>query len=128
MIQRFASIIGWSALAFIAFTTLSPIRDRPVLADAHLEHFAAFAIMGLAFSLGAPRRTLLIAAMMIVSAVALESLQLLTPDRHGRLLDAFVKAIGGICGVGVSRLDRGIWRARVDRIRDTMKSRPGTSA
>jgi hypothetical protein len=31
-------------------------------------------------------------------------LQLLTPDRHARLLDALVKAAGGVCGIGIAQL------------------------
>jgi hypothetical protein len=33
--------------------------------------------------------------------VILEAMQLLTPDRHGRLIDAAVKVAGGICGIGL---------------------------
>ncbi len=31
-------------------------------------------------------------------------LQLLTPDRHGRVVDALVKTLGGISGIGVGQL------------------------
>ena len=109
MIQRGALIVGWASLVLITFATLSPIQDRPKLAGLQLEHFAAFAIMGFAFALGAPRRTWSLVAMMILSAFVLESAQLLTPDRHGRVLDALVKAIGGGCGVGLGRLAES-WR------------------
>src|ERR1700716_3264009 len=49
MIQRVSTIAGWLALGFIVYATLSPIDTRPVLADPQYEHFAAFALMGLAF-------------------------------------------------------------------------------
>ncbi|MBH5372019.1 VanZ family protein [Bradyrhizobium glycinis] len=107
MIQRAATIFGWAALVFITFATLSPIQSRPTLAGLRVEHFAAFAVTGFALAFGAPHRTRGIAVMMIVSAVILESVQLLTPDRHARLLDALVKAIGAVCGVGASRLALG---------------------
>lgn len=46
----------------------------------------------------------------------LEALQLLTPDRHGRLLDTAVKAAsGGICGIGISCLALLTLRATVSR-------------
>ncbi|MBR0959018.1 VanZ family protein [Bradyrhizobium japonicum] len=108
MIQRAAIIFGWAALVFIAFATLSPIQSRPTLAGLRLEHFAAFAVTGFAFAFGAPHRTRGIFVMMILSALILESVQLLTPDRHARLLDALVKAIGAVCGVGASRLALGL--------------------
>lgn len=107
MIQRAAIILGWAALVFITFATLSPIQSRPTLAGLRLEHFAAFAVTGFAFAFGAPHRTRGIAAMVILSALILESIQLLTPDRHARLLDVLVKVIGALCGGGASRLALG---------------------
>ncbi|MET4848173.1 VanZ family protein [Bradyrhizobium japonicum] len=98
MIQRVALIVGWAALVLITFATLSPIRGRPTLGGLQVEHFAAFAVMGFAFAFGLPRRALSVLAMMILSALVLEGAQLLTPDRHGRLIDALVKVIGGVCG------------------------------
>ncbi|WP_354108695.1 VanZ family protein [Bradyrhizobium sp. S3.12.5] len=106
-------IAGWLALAFIAFATLAPIQDRPMVANLHLEHFAAFAAMGLAFAVGSPRRPIVIAATMVASAVVLESLQLLTADRHGRIVDAFVKATGGVCGVGIGQVIAS-WLSRIE--------------
>ncbi|WGR69670.1 MULTISPECIES: VanZ family protein [unclassified Bradyrhizobium] len=113
MIQRLFFTVGWLALAFIAFVTLSPIQNRPALAGLQLEHFAAFAFMGFAFASGARRHAIAIAVMTITAAVVLESLQLLTPDRHARVLDASVKAIGGVCGVGLSRLAAS-WLDRIE--------------
>ena len=104
MIQRVSVAAGWLALAFIVYATLSPIDARPVVARPHFEHFAAFAVMGLAFGLGYPNRLLLVVAVVFGSAFGLEALQLLTPDRHGRFLDALVKASGGICGIGAGQL------------------------
>lgn len=104
MIQKTSIVAGWSALAFIAYATLSPIEFRPVIAGPQLEHFAAFALMGLAFGLAYPKRMLFVVAIVVGSAVCLEALQLLTPDRHGRVIDASVKTIGGISGIGVSQI------------------------
>ena len=116
MIQRLSSIVGWLALAFIGYATLSPIDDRPVLATPHFEHFAAFAFVGLAFGLAYPRRLVLIAALVLISAFGLEAMQLLTPDRHGRLIDAVIKAVGGICGIGISQLGLLVLRAQTNRV------------
>ena len=116
-VQRLFILAGWLALALIAYATLSPIKDRPVIAGLQLEHFAAFALLGFAFALGYPRRTVLIIAIVIGSAFTLEALQLLTPDRHGRLLDALVKAAGGLSGIGVMRLGLPILEARFSRIK-----------
>jgi VanZ family protein len=117
MIQRVSIVAGWLALAFIVYATLSPIGDRPVVAGAQLEHFAAFAVLGLAFGLAYPKRLFLVAAIILGSAFGLEALQLLTPDRHGRLIDALVKAAGGICGIGLGQIAPLLLRAQIDRTR-----------
>ncbi|MDA9404490.1 hypothetical protein XH79_37885 [Bradyrhizobium sp. CCBAU 45389] len=104
VIRRLSLTLGWLTVAFITFVTLSPIHNRPTVASSQLEHFAAFAFMGFAFASGSRRRAILIAAMRIAGAFALETLQLLTPDRHARVLDALMKATGGVCGGGLSRL------------------------
>lgn len=104
VIQRISNITGWLALGLIAFVTLSPIGDRPSIASPHLEHFAAFALVGLAFALAYPNRVLLVVAIVIGAALGLEALQLLTPDRHGRVADALVKALGGISGICLGQM------------------------
>ena len=108
---------GWLALAFIAFATLSPIEDRPSFAGPQTERFAAFAAMGLAFVLGYPRRTVLIVLVVVGSAFMLEAMQLITPDRHGRLLDAVVKVAGGFTGVATGRLILFLLRSQFPRLK-----------
>ena len=115
MIPRVSTIVGWLALAFIACVTLSPIDARPIIADIKFEHFGAFGLVGLALALAYPKRLLFVAAIVVGSAFGLEALQLLTPDRHGRLLDAAVKAAGGICGIGIGHLAAAILRVRMGR-------------
>src|ERR1700688_4146643 len=113
MIQRLSLVAGWLALAFIVYATLSPIEDRPVVAGLQFEHFAAFALMGIALALGYPKRLRLVILIVIGSAFTLEALQLLTPDRHGRVIDALVKAAGGICGICVGHLANFIFRDKI---------------
>jgi VanZ family protein len=104
MIQRISAIAAWLALAFIVFVTLSPIGARPSVASPHLEHFAAFALTGVAFALAYPNRILTVVAIVVGTALGLEALQLLTPDRHARAADALVKAFGGISGICAGQL------------------------
>jgi hypothetical protein len=50
---------AWAGLCVIAYSTLSPLGDRPILLTTpKLEHVAAFAILGTLFCLAYPRRTL----------------------------------------------------------------------
>jgi VanZ family protein len=104
MIHKLSVIVGYLALGFVVFATLSPIDARPSLTIPHLEHFAAFALIGAAFALGYPNRVLLVFAIVVGAAFGLEALQLLTPDRHGRAADALIKALGGISGICVGQM------------------------
>jgi hypothetical protein len=117
MNQRLSLGAAWLVLAFIAFATLSPLRDRPVVAGPQLEHFAAFALMGFAFVRGYPNRLFLIIAIVICSAFALEALQLLTPDRHGRIIDALVKAGGGLSGIAAAHFGELLLRGPLNRFK-----------
>ena len=123
MTQKISRIAGWLALAFVAFVTLSPINDRPSIANPQFEHFAAFALIGLTLVLGYPRRLLPIIAIVIGSAFMLEAMQLLTPDRHGRVIDAMFKAAGGFCGIGA-----GLMLAILQEQFDRFRKLPGQSA
>lgn len=104
MIQRLSVIAGWLALAFIVFVTLSPMEARPSIGSPHLEHFIAFALIGLAFALAYPNRILFVVVIVVGAAFGLEALQLLTPDRHARAADALVKSLGGISGICAGQL------------------------
>jgi VanZ family protein len=117
MIQKIFGVVGWLALAFVAYVTLCPIGARPVLAGPQAEHFAAFALIGFVFGLAYPTRLFFVVVIVVGSAFALEALQLLTPDRHGRLLDAMVKAAGGVGGITVGQLASFLLRVPIGRTR-----------
>ena len=104
MAQKLLRFAAWAGLCFVAYSTLSPLRDRPiVLTSSKLEHLAAFAILGTLFCLAYPRRTPAVLLIVLGSAALLEVLQLLTPDRHARTLDALQKIVGGAAGVFAGR-------------------------
>ncbi|WP_082078579.1 hypothetical protein [Bradyrhizobium sp. LTSP849] len=73
--QKLCKLAGWLVLAYIAYGTLSPIKQRPVLTGIQFEHFAAFALLGTTFALGYSRRIGLALAIVLGSAlVGLEAL------------------------------------------------------
>ena len=99
------------SLAVIAYATLSPIHERPEFGTqglfhlfSHLDHYIAFAVMGGLFGLAYPRHIFLVCILVLGSAVLLEFAQMLTPDRHARLLDGSRKMIGGVLGIAFIRL------------------------
>jgi VanZ family protein len=108
-----AATAAWTWLAFIAYATLSPLNERPevdtgllllLFSFSHLDHYVAFAVAGSLFGLAYPRHAILVFIFVLGSAVILELLQLLTPDRHARVIDAVRKMIGGAIGIGLARL------------------------
>jgi VanZ family protein len=74
-----------------------------LLISSNVEHLAAFAVFGVLFCLAYPRRIPTVLIFVIGSAALLEVLQLLTPDRHARILDAVQKIAGGVLGVFAGR-------------------------
>jgi len=106
-------ISAWASLCFIAYATLSPLRERPtLLISSSVEHLAAFAVFGALFCLAYPRRIRAVLVLVVGSAILLEVLQLLTPDRHARILDACQKIVGGFLGVFAGRAILHLERAR----------------
>jgi VanZ family protein len=111
---RLCRIGGWLALATVAFLTLGPVDDRPQVAAApHLEHFAAFLLLGLVFAVGYPSRPMRAVLIVVGSAILLEILQLLTPDRHARAIDAMAKVTGAAFGITLTRLVLNSWQAKL---------------
>lgn len=104
---------AWASLAAIAFATmthvgfvyslyfkLSPFLLRPGMRTyAHFEHVIAFAVFGALFCFAYPRHFALVGCLIVGSAVLLEILQTLTPDRHGTVIDAVEKIAGGAAGI-----------------------------
>src|ERR1700676_1837469 len=57
-----------------------------------------------------PKRIYFVFSVVFLSAIVLEYLQTLTPDRHGTMIDAFEKTVGGTLGIFTARAIR--WYAR----------------
>jgi VanZ family protein len=119
-------VSAWVVVTFIAYATLTragfvyaiyyelaPVLFRPDMKTyAHFEHVIAFAFLGAVFCFAYPRRLFLICSVVFGSAVILEFLQTLTPDRHGTLVDAIEKLAGGAAGVIFARIILAIFRKR----------------
>ena len=100
MIRTACRIIGWLLIAGIVFATVSPIGMRPRLGfGPDFDRFIGFLAAGLFLGFGYRRRWLWIMGFIAIAAFGIETMQMLTPDRHARIWDALVKAAGGILGV-----------------------------
>jgi VanZ family protein len=80
---------------------------------AHFEHVIVFAFFGAIFCAAYPRRIYLVCCIVFGSAVALELLQTMTPDRHGTLVDALEKMAGGGCGIFFTKGLLNFWHRTV---------------
>lgn len=100
MIKTSARVAAWLLVAFIVYSTLSPISLRPETGEpAYLERFAAFFALGVGFGVGYPKRRIWIALALLFGACVLEASQNLVPTRHGRPLDALEKSLGAMAGL-----------------------------
>jgi VanZ family protein len=120
MVHKFIGVAAWMLLAFITYATISPIQDRPTLSvSPDFERLAAFVVLGALFCLAYPRRFVFVCLVVLGSAALLEIAQQLTPDRHGRILDAIIKMTGGALGIAAGLATLHFWQAcRVRRISD----------
>jgi len=106
-------ILAWAALLILGAITLSPIEFRPRLpGSVELERALAFFVVGLMFAIAYPRKIWFAIAVVLVGVVSLEAMQELRPDRHGRVPDALVKALGGVMGIFAGRLFARLLSAR----------------
>ena len=115
MLHKIFGAAAWICLLFIMYATLSPIDLRPELVSAGfykafftvVERFSAFAVLGLLFCLAYPRHLTFVCILVFGSAVILELLQLIVPDRDARVLDVSEKLLGGAAGILLGNV---LWR------------------
>jgi VanZ family protein len=117
MLQKFILIAAWASIAVLAYATpthigfvysiyfkLSPfLMQANIRTYAHFEQVIVFALFGALFAFAHPKRIIFVCCVVFISAVTLEYLQTLTPDRHGTLIDASEKIVGGALGIFASR-------------------------
>jgi hypothetical protein len=123
---RLAQFAAWASIAVIAYFSLARVgviysiyfKLCPYLmwSDmhiyAHFEHVIGFAMFGAIFSFAYPRHVLLVCCVVFGTAVALELLQTVTPDRHGTLMDALDKIAGGAFGILFAKIAFNFWDRR----------------
>lgn len=104
MIRSLAQIAAAVVFAIIVYATLSPIQLRPRTGFVGLEREAAFALLGAALMMAFPDQPWAIVAATVAIAIGLELTQRLTRDRHGKIVDAVQKTVGGMIGCALGYL------------------------
>ena len=98
-------IVAWLLLAGLIFATLAPIDLRPNSPlPTGAERAFALMLVGFVFALAYPRHILLVTTLVLGATVLLELLQLMSPSRHGRLVDVAVKLLGAATGLAMGWL------------------------
>jgi hypothetical protein len=93
-------LLAWLLLLGLVIVTAGPIGWRPVTPlPAQVERAVALMVVGFVFALAYPRQIWLVALLVFGTTILLEVLQVFEPSRHGRLVDATVKLIGGAVGL-----------------------------
>jgi len=109
LLDKFIAIAAWACLIFIIYATLSSAGRRPELTASEpmlavfVERFGASGLLGVLFRLAYPSRVGLVWILILGSAVVLELLQIVIPDRDARFIDAAEKLAGGVAGVVAGR-------------------------
>ena len=99
--QAMFRVGAWIFLAAIIAVTIVPEQFRPSTSlPLKVERALGFAVLTFLFTLAYPRRWLAILIVLSLGAIGLELLQFLVPGRDPSPVDAAVKVIGAICGVG----------------------------
>jgi VanZ family protein len=113
--RRCAALIGWAAVAVVIVATLSPIGARPHVAHIgpQMERFVAYLVAAAALATAYPARKGVILICIVAGAAGLELAQHFEASRHARKLDAIVKILGGLTGLGVVALCERLWPKRV---------------
>ena len=90
--------------------SIGPVRLRPYTGIPHeIEHGIAFALFGLPFGFGFPRRWLVLSLAAVIVAGVLEALQRVMPGRHAILADAIVNGGGACVGIWMGAVLSRLW-------------------
>ena len=109
MFRKLIAIAAWACLVFIIYATLTHASARPELTTTEpalvviIERFSAYGLLGLLFCEAYPGRIGLVCLLVFGSAVVLELMQIIIPDRDARVVDALEKLAGGAAGILGSR-------------------------
>jgi hypothetical protein len=104
-ISTLLRLLAWLLLIGLVVVTIGPISLRPVTPlPTQLERALALTIIGFVFALAYPRHIVIVAILVLGTTVLLEFLQVLEPSRHGRIVDAGVKLLGGAVGLAFGTL------------------------
>jgi hypothetical protein len=109
LVDKLIAIAAWTCLIFIIYATLSSAGRRPELTESapmlavFVERFGAYGLLGVLFRLAYPGRVRLVWVLVLASAVILELLQIVIPDRDARVIDAAEKLAGGAAGILAAR-------------------------
>jgi hypothetical protein len=77
MFRTLTAVAAWLSLAFIVYSTLSPLNERPEISGffSHFDHYFAYAVAGGLFAFAHPRQIPFVCIIVFGSAVLFELAQ-----------------------------------------------------
>ena len=103
-LHRLSLAAAWAGVALIVILSLVPGRERPHTGfTGHQEHFAAYALTGIAFAFALQNRRGRMASVvgLALLAAGMEFAQKFSPGRHPDVSDALFSSLGGVAGIAV---------------------------
>jgi len=101
--RKSAYFAGWLLIVAITALSLVPAALRPETNIPHsLEHFAIFWLTGFAFGFAYDRWPIVIMIALVMFSGAVELAQRFVPDRHARISDFIVDALGACIGATIA--------------------------
>jgi len=86
-----ARIVAWLGILVIIILSVVPAQERPVTAAGSIaEHFAIFAIVGAAFTIGYELSLIRLLFLALLFSGGIELLQIPLPTRHARMSDFII--------------------------------------
>ena len=95
-----ARAMAWTGFLAIVILSVVPAEERPVTGAGHwLEYFAAFALVGGAFSMGYRFLITRLVFLAVFFCAGIELLQVPLPTRHARVSDFLINTVGACFAV-----------------------------
>ena len=105
-----ARTLAWIGVLAIIVLSAVPANDRPVSGFGHwLEHFTAFALVGMAFAIGYRLSLIRLLALAVFFCGGIELLQVPIPTRHARVSDFLVNSAGACFAILCVFVAKQIW-------------------
>ena len=111
----FLKFCSLAIIAFLVYLHLGPAKWQPPRTGLgwQMDHFLTYVAATLIVWLAWPRRPFVVGGVLMASAILLEALQALTPDRQADFQAGLFGAVGALTAALLAELLTGVWSWRI---------------